>query len=220
MATVESLSVEYKKSCGKEVIISLVAFANAEGGAVIVGVVPKALVEQRDGKQVLIFEINEFPVKPVAYKNRYYKRVHNSNHLLTLDEIVDLQQQALSLSFDAYPSRTTMADLDTKLIDQFFSSVDRRGRVALRDDLQTNLVKLKLIREGKVTIAAELLFGAPDCAIRIGRFKSEATIIDDNVVRSPLLLAVEEALRELLLNAVVHRDYKRARLYQSRETLW
>jgi len=167
-------------------------------------------------------------------------RVHNSNHLLTLDEIVALQQQALSLSFDAYPSRTTMADLDTKLIDQFFSRVDRRGRVALRDDLQTNLVKLKLIREGKVTIAAELLFGAPDCAIRIGRFKSEATIIDDNVVRSPLLLAVEEALtfikkhinlsyhfdgsierkerwqyplealRELLLNAVVHRDYKSA----------
>ena len=240
MATVESLSVEYKKSFGKEVIISLVAFANAEGGAVIVGVVPKALVEQRDGKQVLIFEINEFPVKPVAYKNRYYKRVHNSNHLLTLDEIVDLQQQALSLSFDAYPSRTTMSNLDTKLIDQFFSRVDRRGRVALRDDLQTNLVKLKLIREGKVTIAAELLFGAPDCAIRIGRFKSEATIIDDNVVRAPLLLAVEEALtfikkhinlsyhfdgsierkerwqyplealRELLLNAVVHRDYKSA----------
>ena len=69
-----------------------------------------------------------------------------------------------------------MADLDTKLIDQFFSRVDRRGRVELRDDLQTNLVKLKLIREGKVTIAAELLFGAPDCAIRIGRFKSEATI--------------------------------------------
>lgn len=267
----ESLSVEYKKSFGKEVIISLVAFANAEGGAVIVGVddngepsglevgpetvqrylneikvatypqlMPKALVEQRGGKQVLIFEINEFPVKPVAYKNRYYKRVHNSNHLLTLDEIVDLQQQALSLSFDAYPSRTTMADLDTKLIDQFFFSVDRRGRVALRDDLQTNLVKLKLIREGKVTIAAELLFGAPDCAIRIGRFKSEATIIDDNVVRAPLLLAVEEALtfikkhinlsyhfdgsierkerwqyplealRELLLNAVVHRDYKSA----------
>jgi len=33
MASVESLSVEYNKSFGKEVIISLVAFANAEGGA-------------------------------------------------------------------------------------------------------------------------------------------------------------------------------------------
>ncbi len=267
----ESHTVEHKKSFGKEVIISLVAFANSEGGSVIVGVddnnrpcglevgpetvqrylneikvatypqlIPKAYLEQRGGKQVLVFEINEFPVKPVAYKNRYYKRVHNSNHLLTLDEIVDLQQQSLSLSFDAYPSRATMADLDAKLIEQFFGRVNRRGRVALRDDLLTNLVKLKLIREGKVTFAAELLFGTPDCAIRIGRFKSEATIIDDNVVRAPLLLAVEEALtfikkhinlsyhfdgslerkerwqyplealRELLLNAVVHRDYKSA----------
>jgi ATP-dependent DNA helicase RecG len=99
-------------------------------------------------------------------------------------------------------------------------------------------VKLKFIRDGKITLAAELLFGSPDCAIRIGRFKSEATIIDDNVVQGPLLSAAEEALtfikkhvnlsyhfdgnlerrerwqypmealRELLLNAVVHRDYK------------
>jgi len=110
--------------------------------------------------------------------------------------------------------------------------------VTLNDDLWMNLVKLKFVRDGKITFAAELLFGKPDCTIRIGRFKSEATIIDDNVVWAPLLSAVEEALtfikkhvnlsyhfdgslerrerwqypmealRELLLNAVVHRDYK------------
>lgn len=101
----ESQTVEHKKTFGKEVIISLVAFANAEGGKVIVGVddlgipcgvengpetvqrhlneikvstypqiIPKVLIEQREGKQVLVFEISEFPVKPVSYKNRYYKR--------------------------------------------------------------------------------------------------------------------------------------------------
>lgn len=267
----ESQTVEHKKTFGKEVIISLVAFANAEGGKVIVGVddlgipcgvengpetvqrhlneikvstypqiIPKVLIEQREGKQVLVFEISEFPVKPVSYKNRYYKRVHNSNHLLTLEEIVDLQQQSLSVSYDAYPSRSIMADLDIKLMEQFIASVNGRGRITLRDDLRTNLAKLKLVHEGKVTFAAYLLFGSPDYAIRIGRFKSEATIIDDNVVRAPLFIAVDEALalikkhinlayhfdgslerkerwqyplealRELLLNAVVHRDYKNA----------
>ena len=267
----ESQQIERKKSFGKEVIISLVAFANTEGGAVIVGVeddgtpcgldfgpetlqrylneikvatypqlMPKAVLEEKQGRQFLIFQINEYPMKPVSFKNRYYKRVHNSNHLLTLDEIVDLQQQSLSITFDAYPGSAQLTDLDIDLVERFISRVNKRGRVALFDDLWTNLVKLKLVRNEKVTLAAQLLFGVPDWHIRIGRFKSEATIIDDIVVKTPLLLAVEEALtfikkhinlsyhfdgglerqerwqfpmealRELLLNAVVHRDYKNA----------
>ena len=172
----ESQFIEQKRAFGKEVIISLVAFANTEGGIVAVGVddhgtpcginigaetiqryineikvstypqlMPKAWVEERSGKQVLFFQINEFPVKPVAYKNRYYKRVHNSNHLLTLDEIVDLQQQALSISFDAYPSTAQLKDLNFDLIDQFFNRVSKRGRVTLGGDMLTNLSKLKLI---------------------------------------------------------------------------
>jgi ATP-dependent DNA helicase RecG len=265
----ESQRVEYKKSFGKEVIISLAAFANTEGGKVIVGVddkgntcgvdagpetmqrylneikvatypqlLPRMRIEKKDGTSLLIIEVIEYPVKPVAYKNRYYKRVHNSNHLLTLDEIVDLQQQSLSVSYDAYPAPVALNDLDRGLISKFFDRVNSRGRVILRDDLLTNLVKLKLVRDGKLTIAAGLLFGDPDFAVRIGRFKSEATIIDDNVVRGPLLIVIDEAmtfikkhinlsyhfdgsiqrkerwqypleaLRELLLNCVVHRDYK------------
>ncbi|MDF1615671.1 AlbA family DNA-binding domain-containing protein [Desulfurivibrio dismutans] len=164
----ETRFVEHKKSFGKEVIISLVAFANTEGGSVVVGVddsgkpcglevgpetvqrylneikvatypqlTPKAQVAERDGKQIVIFEIPEFPVKPVSYKGRYYKRVHNSNHLLTLDEIVDLQQQALSLSFDAYSSLVSLTDLDTELIGKrsmnpFFFCLPRHGNISRR----------------------------------------------------------------------------------------
>jgi ATP-dependent DNA helicase RecG len=262
----ESQRVEYKKTFGKEVIVSLAAFANTEGGKVVIGVddrgvacgvdvgpetlqrylneikvatypqlLPRMRVEEKDGKSLLIIEVIEYPVKPVAYKNRYYKRVHNSNHLLTLDEIVDLQQQSLSVSYDAYPAPVKLDDLNQRLIEEFFNRVNSRGRVVLRDDLSTNLVKLKLVRDGKLTIAANLLFGDPDFAVRIGRFKSEATIIDDNVVREPLLKVIDEAmtfikkhinlsyhfdgsiqrkerwqypleaLRELLLNCVVHR---------------
>ena len=106
----ESQHIEYKKSFGKETIISLVSFANTSGGKVVVGVgdngtvygikigpetiqrflneikmatypqlLPKILVEDRDGKKVIVFEVSEYPVKPVSFKNRYYKRVHNSN---------------------------------------------------------------------------------------------------------------------------------------------
>ena len=203
----------------------LVAFANTEGGRVVLGVddqgnacgvdlgpetlqrylneikvatypqlLPRMRAEEKDGKTILIIEIIEYPVKPIAYKNRYYKRVHNSNHLLTLDEIVDLQQQSLSVSYDAYPVPVSIDALDKRLIEIFFDRVNSRGRVVIRDDLLTNLIKLKLVRDGKLTLAANLLFGDPEFAIRIGRFKSEATIIDDNVVKGPMVVAVEEAM--------------------------
>ncbi len=221
----ESQQIEYKRAFSKEVIISLVAFANSSGGKVIVGkedagtvcgvevgpetvqrylneikvatypqLLPKISLNEFDGKKVLTIEIGEFPVKPVSYKNRYYKRIHNSNHVMTLEEIVAQQQHALSLSYDAYPSTTAMEALDAKLIDDFFEKVARRGRASFRDDLVTNFTKMKLLRDGNLTIAANLLFGEPDCSIRIGRFKSEATIIDDVVVKSPLFRAVDEAL--------------------------
>ena len=267
----ESQKVEFKASFGKEVIISLVAFANAQGGKVIIGMaddgrvtgvdigpetlqrylneiktatypqlIPNTDVSEIDGKTVVVFEINEYPVKPVSYKNRYYKRVKNSNHLLTLDEIVDLQQQGLNISYDAYPLNERLSSLDIKLIERFVNNVNSRGRINLKDDLVTNVTKLKLIRNDKPTLAAMLLFGDHGYSIHIGRFKSEETIIDDVLIKDPLIVAIEdvmlfikkhitlayefngglerkekweyplEAIRELLLNAVVHRDYKQA----------
>ncbi|MCK4816645.1 putative DNA binding domain-containing protein, partial [bacterium] len=267
----ESQKVEFKASFGKEVIISLVAFANAQGGKVIIGMandgrvtgvdigpetlqrylneiktatypqlIPNTDVSEIDGKTVVVFEINEYPVKPVSYKNRYYKRVKNSNHLLTLDEIVDLQQQGLNISYDAYPLNERLSSLDIKLIERFVNNVNSRGRINLKDDLMANVTKLKLIRNDKPTLAAMLLFGDHGYSIHIGRFKSEETIIDDVLIKDPLIVAIEdvmlfikkhitlayefngglerkekweyplEAIRELLLNAVVHRDYKQA----------
>jgi ATP-dependent DNA helicase RecG len=111
------------------------------------------------------------------------------------------------------------------------------GRYVSSGDLQEDFVKLGLINKGKLTRATQLLFGLHHTAIHIGRFKARDVIIDDMVVRSPLILAVEEvmnfvkrnimlsyeftgelkreerwqfplqAIRELLLNSVVHKDY-------------
>jgi len=265
----ESRHIEFKSSFGKEVIISLSAFANTEGGKVIVGmdnngkivgtqvhketeqrcineikqstypqIMPRVTVHEIKGKTLLVFEISEYPVKPVSYKNRYYKRVKNSNHMLSLDEIVNLQQESLNISFDAYPLKENLETLDTKLLEKFIEKINSRGRIRLQDDLLTNLNKMKLIQSGKPTLAAMLLFGNHGYSIHIGRFKAKDTIIDDLLIKEPLMTALDEAmvfikkhinlsyafdgslerketwqypievLRELLLNAVVHRDYK------------
>ena len=191
-----------------------------------------------EDKSVLIFEISEYPVKPVSYKNRYYKRVKNSNHTLSLDEIVDLQQQSLNISYDAYPRNENLASLDRSLMNKFIEKAASTGRVYLQDDLVTNLTKLKIIQNGRPTLAAMLLFGNHGYSIHMGRFKAADTIIDDILLKDPLVIALDEAMlfikkhinlsyefdgslqrkerwqypleviRELLLNAVVHRDYK------------
>ncbi|MCD4720350.1 MAG: putative DNA binding domain-containing protein [Desulfobacula sp.] len=265
----ESRKVEFKSSFGKEVIITLVAFANTRGGKVILGLddkgtvkgielgseteqkhlndiktstypqlLPHSAIYEVDGKTILVLEINEYPVKPVAYKNRYYKRVKNSNHMLSLEEIVDLRQQSLDISFDAHAVDERLSDLDTSLMEKFIEKVNSKGRISLLDDMVTNMTKLKFIKSGKSTLAGTLLFGNHGYSIHIGRFKAEDTIIDDLLIKAPLLTALEEAMifikkhinlsyefdgslerkevwqypldviREFLLNAVVHRDYK------------
>ncbi|MBA7573875.1 hypothetical protein ES708_15676 [subsurface metagenome] len=201
-------------------------------------IMPNVDEHEIDGKTVLVFEISEYPVKPISFKNRYYKRVKNSNHLLSLDEIVDLQQQSLSISYDACPLKENLSSLDNVLLERFIETTNSRGRINLQDDLLTNLTKLKLVQTGKPTLAAMLLFGNHGYSIHIGRFKSEDTIIDDLLIKDPLLVALDEAMvfikkhislsyrfdgslkrkekwqypleaiRELLLNSVVHRDYK------------
>jgi len=201
-------------------------------------IIPHVTAFELDGRAVLVFEINEYPVKPVSCKNRYYKRVKNSNHLLSLDEIVDLQQQSLNISYDAYPLKEPLESLDRSLMERFIETANTTGRVNLGDDLLTNLTKLKLIQNGKPTLAAMLLFGNHGYTLHLGRFKAADTIIDDLLIKAPLITALDEAmifikkhinlsydfdgslqrkerwqyplegLRELLLNAVVHRDYK------------
>ena len=157
-------------------------------------ILPHVDLYEIEGKTVLVFEVREYPIKPIACKNRYYRRVKNSNHLLSLDEIVDLQQQSLNISFDAYPLKDNLSSLDESLMRRFIDRVNSRGRINLLDDLLMNLTKLKMIQNGSPTLAAMLLFGNHGYSIHIGRFKAADTIIDDLLIKDPLPEALEEAL--------------------------
>ena len=132
LSTGESQVLEFKASFDKAAIESLVAFANARGGKVLVGVsdagkiigttvgketlnewlgqiksatspalIPEIILHHIGDKQIVEIDIQEFPVKPVSTKGRYYKRVASSNHPLSPGEIADLYMQSLQLSWDA-----------------------------------------------------------------------------------------------------------------------
>ena len=143
----------------------------------------------------------------------------------------------MNYSFDSFPVNTAYNQLDELALNLFKKRISETGRYISNGDLFVDFEKLGLIINGKLTRAAQLLYGTHHTSNHIGRFKSADTIIDDLVIRSPLVLAVEEAMnfikrnitlsytftgelkrverwqfplqavRELLLNAVVHKDY-------------
>ncbi|MDR3246402.1 MAG: putative DNA binding domain-containing protein [Prevotellaceae bacterium] len=204
-------------------------------------IIPDAEVIDYKGSNVVEFSVPEFPVKPVACRGRYFKRVKNSNHQLSPIEISDMSMASLQVSWDAYPAHNvSLEDLDMRKVEKFIDKVNSVGRFSLEGAPVECLEKLRLIGKDKVSNAAVLLFAKEGSTynIHLGRFKTPSMIIDDRMLRLTLFDAVEEtqkylisqmkvafevtgkttqrteileyplpAIRELILNALIHRDY-------------
>ncbi len=78
------------------------------------------------GTKVGVLSVKEFPVKPVAFKGRYYKRVNNANHQLSLTEIADLYLRSFNTSWDSYinPDRA----LDDLSLDKVVKFIEKNNQ--------------------------------------------------------------------------------------------
>ena len=134
LPTAESEKIEFKTSFNEGVIETLVAFSNAKGGIVYVGItdksevtgiqigketvqnwinevknkiapqiIPDAEIININNKTVVSLFAMEYPIKPVSTRGRYYKRVGNSNHLLSVAEVSNMHLQTVNSSWDYYP---------------------------------------------------------------------------------------------------------------------
>ena len=269
----EGQTIEFKTSFQKEVIESVVAFANARGGKILVGVantgsiigielskeslqnwinqikqntspsiIPDMEIIEIDGKAVIVIEIKEYPIKPMSYKNRYFVRRANSNHIMSLDEIANEHLKTINASWDyQIDERHNFKDISMDKAVKLIENIETYQKKKFPDDIFTILRKYELIKEDKLTFGAYLLFvdnvSALTC-MDIGRFKSETTIIDSLSLSTDLLTEVEqsmtfirknlmveyiitgepqrterydyplEAIREIVINMIVHRDYR------------
>ena len=263
----ESKTVEFKKSFNQDTIESLVAFANADGGSVYVGVrddgkvlgvqlanesetawvneikskTAPAIVPEVDrlvagGKSVVRLYIAPLPVKPTSVQGRYYIRKGKSNHLMSISELSDMYLRSMSSSWDALPSEHSLEDISFEKVAAFA----KRMNPDSPDDPMRVLRKLSLVKDGKPTNACYIAFAEGDVPLTLfqtGRFKGDSAIIDskafkrdlfgelDDVmefVRKHLMSGIvitgkpqhdvkhdypEEAIREIVLNMLVHRDY-------------
>ncbi|MDR2621522.1 MAG: putative DNA binding domain-containing protein, partial [Dysgonamonadaceae bacterium] len=207
----ENQHIEFKSSFNDEVIETLSAFANTNGGKVLVGVkndgtpiknfvvgtesfqewinqiksktqpsiIPDVNLIDYEGSEVVEFYVPEFPVKPVACRGRYFKRVKNSNHQLSPIEISNLSLQSLQVSWDSYQAAdATWNDIDIDKVKKFIEKVNSTGRFYLSGVPEDDLNKLKLLNNGKITHAALLLFAKENIIynVHLGRFKTPEMI--------------------------------------------
>ena len=194
-----------------------------------------------EGKRVITVKVTRSSY-PVSYEGRFYERVGNTTRQMSSEKLRALLLR--SKPWDSIAGDFSPEEIDTEAISHFVHLAVGKNRltdISLNDPPQIILEKLGLLVDGKLTNGAILLFGKDpqrhfiNLCVRIGRFKTETTIIDDKWVRGNLFQQFEgtlnilrqyigvryeikgikrediwdypiPAIREAVLNALIHRD--------------
>ena len=211
----EDLKTEFKQSFTDDVIVALVAFANAKGGKVYVGmcddgsacgvtigketvqkwlndikqktepsIIPDVEIVEIQQKKIAVFSVQEYPVKPVAIKGRFYVRQANSNHLMSAFEISNLILQTKNSSWDYYTdNKHTIDDIDLNKVQFCIDKMKRRG-ISIEETPVAFLRKKDFLEDNHITFGGYLLFKAHEdimTTIELGFFQdSEGVIIKDS----------------------------------------
>ena len=166
-------------------------------------IVPDIEVCTVDGKDVGIIWIKEFPLKPVSVKGRCFRRTGNSNRIMTPQEIAHMHLVSTDMSWDSFPAaNTSLVDIDIEKVKRYIKKANTAGRRKIDEtaDPFQILEKLKLVKDGRPTLATIILFGkAPQEAlvqatVHCGRFKKETIIIDDKMIHGTAIEQIEEAM--------------------------
>jgi ATP-dependent DNA helicase RecG len=166
-------------------------------------VVPEIEVSELDGKSVVAVKIKEHPIKPISLKGRCFKRVGNSNRIITSQEIAQMHLHSTGMSWDKLPARDAQInDIDSEKVKRYIKISKETGRRKIGDgeDPIQVLEKLDLLKDGIPTWAAILLFRKDphrfmsQAAIHCGRFKEETIVIDDRMIEGTIIEQIDEAM--------------------------
>ena len=197
---------------------------------------PKIELIEIEGKTVVYISVAEYPVKPVAFDGKYYKRTAKSNHELSAHETIDFRRRSINLHWDSkLRTDKSIADISFKKLQMQIDRISRKKQCPLEEPL-TFLRKYGLVEGEAITNACWLLF-LPDeeskTTIELRRFSSPTVASDTLILKSDLFTEAEEAIRfiykhisketqtnepiqwdypveairELVINMIIHRDY-------------
>ena len=167
--------------------------------------VPDVETAEVDGHPVVVLAISEYPVKPVSVRGRYYKRVGNSNHQMSLNEIAEMHLHSTGQSMDAViVDGKTCEDLELDSVRDYMRRSTALGRRSFTDDTDAWQVlnKLELVKsEQEITRAAILLFGKnpqsplTQAVVHAGRLRGHANIMDNRIMDGRVITQVEETVQ-------------------------
>ncbi|MCY4569136.1 MAG: helix-turn-helix domain-containing protein [Candidatus Poribacteria bacterium] len=170
----ENAMTEFKENFDQEAIETAVAFANTNGGVILIGVSdtgeirgitigketlrnwsnriaqatePRVALEIESvdlkEKSVLLIRISESSLKPVSVRGVCYKRVGNSNRVMSPQEIAQMHLNATGQSWDQLlVTRAGIDDIDEKKVEWYLIRRETTRNVAKPQDMsQTALLR-------------------------------------------------------------------------------
>jgi ATP-dependent DNA helicase RecG len=186
---VESQKIEFKPNWRDEYLKVICAFANAEGGELIIGIddkgeplglkntkklledipnkirsklgiIPSVDFEKSKGKEIIRIKVNSISV-PISYDGRYYLRSGSTNLELKDSELANFLIKKLGKTWDEFvEENVSFDDINLETIEKFKKlAVDRIPSIDEEKNYRAILEKLNLFEGSKFKRAMILLFG-------------------------------------------------------------
>ena len=189
MKKIESQITEYKSSWCDGYLKIICAFANTDGGELIIGVddkgkvigiknvkklledlpnkirnklgiTPLVTVERKNRKEIIYIKIFPFSV-PVSYNGRYYVRSGSTTQEVKGNELIQFLLKKTGRTWDSLTCEANFSDIEISAVEEFKNlGKDRIPSISKLDSIEKIFVNLDLIADNKeMTNAAILLFG-------------------------------------------------------------
>jgi ATP-dependent DNA helicase RecG len=191
-------------------------------------VIPSISSVGRDHMTIVLVSVPESTAKPVYAFDRPYRRAGKTNQRLSQEEAMRLFMSSRGVTWDqsTLTDATLEEDIDPALIRRFLLSARSGRRWEVPDETAVDRVlrQLGLIQDGKLTVAAILLFGRnpqrllTQAMVRCARFKgtTEVHFLDMKVIQGNIIEQVEEVMAFAKRNTRMAAEIKGLR----REERW
>ncbi|MBC7196610.1 MAG: putative DNA binding domain-containing protein, partial [Deferribacterales bacterium] len=185
----ESNTIEYKSSWQDDYLKIICAFANTDGGQLIIGVdddgevrgiknskklledlpnkirnklgiTPLVNSEIKNGKEIIYIKISPSSV-PISYDGKYYIRSGSTTQEVKGNELIQFLLKKTGRTWDSLTCDANFSDIESSAVEEFKSlAKDRIPSISKLDSTEKIFFNLKLFADNKeMTNAGILLFG-------------------------------------------------------------